>query len=88
MGCWWEMDSKQALGALTLFPFLYLPLLPLLAVPQELLLVPALIIPKPAAECQNLHQFRSGTHPIPCSGSSPLCQFPDWPGHSLPSAPL
>ena len=40
------------------------------------------------AGCQISDQFRSRTHPIPCLGNSPLCQFFDWPGCSLPSAPL
>ena len=38
--------------------------------------------------CQISDQFRSRTHPIPSSGSSPLCQFSNWPGRSLPSASL
>ena len=38
--------------------------------------------------CQISNQFRSGTHIISCSKSSPLCQFSDWLGHSLLSAPL
>ena len=38
------------------------------------------------AGCQFSKQFHFGTHPIPCSGSSLLCQFPDWPGQSLSSA--
>ena len=40
------------------------------------------------ARCPIFEQFHFGIHPIPCSRSSQLSQFLDWPGQSLPFAPL
>ena len=40
------------------------------------------------ARCPNFDQFYFGTHLIHCSRSSQLSRFPDWPGQSLPFAPL
>ena len=40
------------------------------------------------ARCPIFAQSHFGTHPIPCSRSSQLSQFLDWPGQSLPFAPL
>ena len=50
------------------------------AVRQALRWIPAI--------CPIFEQFHFGTHPIPCSRSSQLSQFLDWPGQSLPFAPL
>ena len=49
---------------------------------------PPLDVKWTAAGCQITDQYSSGTHPIPCSGSFLQSQFLDWPGHSLPFAPL
>ena len=38
--------------------------------------------------CPIFDQFHFGTHLIPCPRSSQLSQFLDWPGQSLPFAPL
>ena len=38
--------------------------------------------------CQIYDPIHFEAHLIPCLGSSPLCQFPDWPGHSLLSTSL
>ena len=40
------------------------------------------------AGCPIFDHFHFGTHLIPCSRSSQLSQFLDWPGQSLPFAPL
>ena len=40
------------------------------------------------AGCPIFDHFNFGTHLIPCPWSSQLSQFLDWPGQSLPFAPL
>ena len=49
---------------------------------------PSLDVKWIVAGCQIPDQFCSRTHPIPCSGSFLPSRFLDWPGHSLPFAPL